>query len=73
MLGVSCRAASTQGGPADSRGVGAGSAANVRLYLRTLIPEGAPCLSSRLTSDWFTERLATYEGGRSTLRFVASV
>jgi len=35
-----------KGDLAHSRGVGAGSAANVRLYLRTLIPEGANPASS---------------------------
>jgi integrase len=57
---------------AHSRGVGAGSAAHVRLYLRTLIPEGLPCPLSCVTPGWLTEHLAAYEGGRSTLRFVAS-
>jgi integrase len=57
---------------AHSRGVGAGSAAHVRLYLRTLIPAGRPCPMTRLTPAWLTARLSEYEGGRSTLRFVAS-
>lgn len=57
---------------AHSRGVGAGSAAHVRLYLRTLIPKGRPCPVSSVTAGWLTARLAEYEGGRSTRRFVAS-
>jgi integrase len=57
---------------AHSRGVGKGSAAHVRLYLRTLIPDGQPCPMSRVTPGWLTDQLAKYAGGRSTLRFVAS-
>jgi integrase len=57
---------------AHSRGVGAGSAAHVRLYLRTLIPADKPCPLSRVTPAWLTDQLAAYPGSRSTRRSVAS-